>query len=206
MVSAPSNEEPEAGPGPLTRWRRRSHPGRLGTGHPPATVQRPGPPPPRSALTPVSGPRGSVANSVRIFAHPSHGLAWGGPLSAQGPPRWGEVSVTNLPGLRVRPRVVVEASALGTCSPSDGPRTWKLCDSSRPLRRAPAPKGRHTRTPLTGQPPFIFQLRLQRPLPLWSLPRTHFFLSRLCRPVLTPSAAAILLGAEESGMSRTLVA
>lgn len=203
-MSAPSNEEPEAGPGPLTRWWRRSHPGRLGTGHPPATVERPGPPPPCSALTPVSGPRGSVANSGRSFAHPCRWRAWGGPLSAPGPPRWGEVSVTIVPGLRVRPRIVVEASALGTCSPSDGPRTWKLCDSSRPLRRAP--KGRHTRTPPPGPPAFIFQLRVQRPLTPRPLPRTACPLCPLRRPGLPPSDAAILPEAEESGMSRTLVA
>lgn len=67
-----------------------------------------------------------------------------------------------------------------------GPRPWKRCASSRRLRRAPSRKGRHTRTPLTGQPPFIFQRRLQRPFLLRSPPRTHFFLSPLCCPFPTP--------------------
>lgn len=106
----------------------------------------------------------------------------------RGPPRWGEVSVTNLPGLRVPARAVVAARAPGTRSPSGDPRPSKLCVSSRRLWRAPAPNGRHPRTPRTGQPPFSFQLRLQRPLPLRSPPRTHFFLSPLCRPDLTPAA------------------
>lgn len=67
-----------------------------------------------------------------------------------------------------------------------GPRPLKRCALSRRLRRALARKGRHARTPLTGQPPFIFQRRLQRPFLLRSPPRTHFFLSPLCRPFPTP--------------------
>lgn len=54
MGSAPSNEEPRAGPRPLTRRWRRSHPASLGTGHRPAAVQRPQPPPPCSVLIPLS--------------------------------------------------------------------------------------------------------------------------------------------------------
>lgn len=102
----------------------------------------------------------------------------------QGPPRWGEVSVTSLLGLRGPARAVVAARAPGTRSPSGGRRPSELCVSSRRGRRAPAPKGRHTRTPPTGQPPFGSQLRLQRPLPPRSAPRTHCFLFPLGRPVL----------------------
>lgn len=184
--SAPSNEEPGAGPGPLTRRWRRSHPGSLGTGHRPATVQWPRPPPSRSVLPPLCGAERQRGHSCSTLSRPSRWLASGGPFSPPGPPRWGEASVTNLQGLPVPAQAVVAARVPGTCSAPGGPRPSKLCVGSGLLRRAPAPKGRHTRTPPTGQPPFISQLRLQRPLPLGSPRRTHFFLARLCRPSLAP--------------------
>lgn len=174
MGSAPSNEEPGAGPRPLTRRWRRSHPGSLGTGHRPATVQRPRPPPRCSLLFP--GPRDCVADGGWISAPPSRWLASGGPFSSQGPPRWGEVSVTNLLGLPAPVGAVGAARARGTCS-LPGPEASERCASCERWRRAPAPKGRHTRTRLTGQPPFIFQLRLQRPLLLRPPPRTRLALS-----------------------------
>ena len=89
MGSAPSNEEPKAGLKPLTRRWRRSHPGSLGTGHRPAAVQRPRPPP--CGLCPH-------------FSYPGREAAWptvtefslilvggspqAGPSAPQGPPRW----------------------------------------------------------------------------------------------------------------------
>lgn len=102
----------------------------------------------------------------------------------QGPPRWGEVSVTSLLGLRGPARAVVAARAPGTRSPSGGPRPSELCVSCGRVRRAPAPRGRHTRARPTGQPPCGSQLRLQRPLPLRPAPRTPCFLSPLGRLVL----------------------
>lgn len=183
MGSAPSNEEPGVEPRPLTR-RRRSHPGSLGTGHRPGTVQWPRPPPSSSVV--ALGPRGSAADRGRIPCRPSAWLSSGGPFSPLGPPWWGEVSVTNLPGLPVPARAVVAARAPGVGSRSGGPGSSKLCVSSGRLQRAPAPKGRRTGTPPTGQPPFIFQRRLQRPRLLPSPPRIHFFLSPLCRPFLSP--------------------
>lgn len=114
MGSALSNEDPGAGSRPLTRRWRRSHPGCLGTGHRPATVQRPRPPPQCSLL--FAGPRDSVADCGWISSYPSRWLASGRPFSPPGPPRWGEASVTNLLGLPVPVGAVVAARARGTCS------------------------------------------------------------------------------------------
>lgn len=65
----------------------------------------------------------------------------------------GEVSVQNL--WAARPRGPVESRACGTWSASRGPGTSKLCVFSSLWRRVPASKGRHTGTPLTGQPPHL---------------------------------------------------
>lgn len=188
MGSAPSNEEPGAGPRPLTRRWWRSHQGRLETGHRPATVQRPRPPPPCSVLRPHSWAEGQRGRPRLNPCSSRWGARLGRAAFPRGPPRRGEVSVTNLLGLRVPARAVVAARAPGTRPPSGHPRPSKLCVWSRRLRRAPAPNGRHPRTPRTGPPPFSFQLRLQRPRPPRCPARTHFSLSPLGRPDLTPAA------------------
>lgn len=155
-----------------------------------------------SVLTPLPGPRASVADSGWIPSHLFRWLASGGPLSPAGLPRWGEVSVTNLLGLPEPVGAVVAARARGTYSPpglrgprSDAPRAGG-CGGRRLLKGVtPGLRGR--------QLPFISQLRLQRPLLLRPPPRTHFF---LFFPLLPPSplslGVAVPLEAEGSGMSR----
>lgn len=198
MGGAPSNQEPGAGPGPLTRRRwRRSHPGRLDTGHRRQRQSSRGLDRPVAPPCPVLAPglserqRGRQGLSPRPSSSSSSVARLGRARFSSGdPPRWGEVSVTSLLGLRGPARAVVAARAPpGTRSPSGGRRPSELCVSSRRWwRRVPAPKGRHTGTPLPpGQPPSGAQLRLQRPLPLGSAPQTRLSLTPLRRrPVLLP--------------------
>lgn len=183
MGRASSNEELGAGPNPLTRRWQRSHQGSLGTGHQPATVQRP--------RTPLQAP-GSVLLPLSR-AETQRGRQWLNPLASLSVVRLGQAVFSfgaALVGLGFRdesPGAAGTGSGLvatrepGTCSPFGRPRISKLRASSRRLRRAPAPKGRHSRTPPSGQPPFIFQ----RPLLRFS-PRTHFSFSPLRCPFLTP--------------------
>ena len=89
MGSAPSNEEPRAGLKPLTRRWRRSHPGSLGTGHRPAAVQRPRPPP--CVLCPrfsYPGREAAWPTLTEFSLIPVGGSPQAGPSASQGPPRW----------------------------------------------------------------------------------------------------------------------
>ena len=104
MGSAPSNEEPKAGLKPLTRRWRRSHPGSLGTGHRPAAVQRPRPPP--CVLCPHFSYPGREAAwpTVTEFSHPCRWLASGGAVCSSGAASVGEVSVQRTSWGCPRPR------------------------------------------------------------------------------------------------------
>ncbi|XP_047405763.1 translation initiation factor IF-2-like [Sciurus carolinensis] len=143
---------------------------------------------PTTAFVPRGGSRAERQHRPpRLSPPPTRCVAEPGrAVFSHGPPRWGEVSVTNLLGLPVPARAVVAARAPGVRSRCGGPRPSKACVSSGRSQRAPAPKGRHTGTPPTGPPPFIFQLRRLRPRRRRAPPRAHCVLSPLCRPFLTP--------------------